>query len=208
MNCFLRNWSATESACLPYENDLLPIENVAYSMLLRKQFILTSAGETSDFRTKDALRSEPYYELKLSSVCELMDSSKADKPFSQTLFHEVKKICQMECVQLEQPNHSCLRKIVDEMSIFTGKNPIVSGNFLLIIIYYVLFIIYRKLEMKIIAYLIKNVLIKTVVSAHALLHNAKSCNLIILLIETNEHVEEPVLSDGEIIMLLLDLIYV
>ena len=198
MNCFLRNWSATESACLPYENDLLPIENVAYSMLLRKQFILTSAGETSDFRTKDALRSEPYYELKLSSVCELMDSSKADKPFSQTLFHEVKKICQMECVQLEQPNHSCLRKIVDEMSIFTGKNPIVSGNFLLIIIYYVLFIIYRKLEMKIIAYLIKNVLIKTVVSAHALLHNAKSCNLIILLIETNEHVEEPVLSDGEI----------
>ena len=123
---YLRNWSATENMYLPCKNDLLPIENAASSMLYRRRFIFTSAGYISDFRTKHALKSEPYYQLSPSSVCELMDSSKADEPASQTLINEVEKIC-----QVKQQSYSYLRKVVDEMSIFTGKNPIVSKNSLM-----------------------------------------------------------------------------
>ena len=57
-------------------------------------------------------------------MCELMDSSKADEPVSQTLFHEVQTICQLH--HLEPQTHSCLRKNVDELSLFAGRNPIVS----------------------------------------------------------------------------------
>ena len=120
----LRKWSSSESVCLPLKSDLLPIKNVAISMLRRKLFIFSSSDIISDFRTKDALKSEPYYQLSPSSVCELMDSSKADEPVSQSLLDEVERICQIK--HLIQPSHSRLRKIIDEMSIYAGKNPIVS----------------------------------------------------------------------------------
>ena len=129
----LRKWSSSEGVCLPLKSDLLPIENVAISMLQRKPFIFASSDIISEFRTKDALKYEPYYQLRRSSVCELMDSSKADEPVSQSLLDEVERICQMK--QLKQPSHSLLRKVVDEMSIYAGKNPIVS-NFKNIIIHY------------------------------------------------------------------------
>ena len=121
---FLRNWFSAESVCLPYKSDLLPIEYVANSMLHRRPFILASSDIISEFRTEDVLKSEPYYQLSPSSVCELMDSSKADEPVSQSLLHEVERICQVK--QLIQPSHSHLRKIIDEMSIYAGKSPIVS----------------------------------------------------------------------------------
>ena len=127
---FLRKWSSTESACLPSKSDLLPIENVANSMLRRRPFILTSAGIISDFHTNEILKYEPYYQLSPSSVCELMDSSKADEPVPQSLLREVENICQVK--QLEQPSHSFLRKEIDELSIFVGKNLIVSNNTLII----------------------------------------------------------------------------
>ena len=121
----LRKWSSSEGVCLPLKIDLLPIENVAISMLQRKSFIFTSSDNIiSEFRTKNALKSEPYYLLSPSSVCELMDSSKADEPVSQSLLDEVERICQIK--QIIQPSHSRLRKIIDEMSIYVGKNPIVS----------------------------------------------------------------------------------
>ena len=124
---FLRNcMSSTESACLPYKSDLLPIENVANSMLRRRPFIIISAGIISDFHTNEILKYEPYYQLSPSSVCELMDSSKADEPVPQSLLRKVENICQVK--QLEQPSHSFLRKEIDKLSLFVGKNPIVSDN--------------------------------------------------------------------------------
>ena len=93
-------------------------------MLQRKRHVFASSGILSEFRTKVALKFEPYYQLSPSSVCELMDSSKADEPVSQSVLDEVERICQIK--QLKQPSHSRLRKIIDEMSIYAGKNPIVS----------------------------------------------------------------------------------
>ena len=121
---YLRKWSSSESVSPPSKSELLPIENVATSMLQRKPFIFASSGIISELRTKDALKYEPYYRLSPSTVCELMDSSKADEPVSQSLLDEVERICQIK--QLKQPSHSQLRLIVDGMSIYAGKNPIVS----------------------------------------------------------------------------------
>ena len=119
----LKNWTADIE--FPCDNDLFPIENVAKSMLLHKPYIFSCNNETSeDFQTRDVLKFELYYQLSPSSVCELMDSSKADEPVSQTLLHEVQTICQLH--HLESQTHSCLRKCVDELSLFAGRNPIVS----------------------------------------------------------------------------------
>ena len=108
----------------PSDNDLLPIKNVAKSMLLRTPYILNSAGISSDLSTEEILSFEPYYQLSPSSVCELMDSSKADELVSQSLLDEVKTRCQLP--QLELQSYSCLRKCIDELSIFLGRNILVS----------------------------------------------------------------------------------
>ena len=119
----LKNW--TTDIEFPHENDLFPIENVAKSMLLHKPYIISCNDNTSEnFQTRDVLEFEPYYQLSPSSVCELMDSSKADEPVPQTLLHEVQTSCQLH--HLEPQTHSCLRKCVDKLSLFAGRNPIVS----------------------------------------------------------------------------------
>ena len=179
---FLKNWSTTEIACLvPHENDLLPIENAAISMRHRRSFIMSTAG--SDFHTKEVLMFEPYYQLKPSSVFELMDSSKTDEPVSETLFSEVKNICQME--QLEQKSHSCLRKIIDEMSIFTGKNPIVSEKLLYYVYYshnHELFIFGRILEM--LTYLFKSLMMVCALYCHMTQNFLTSSVYYVYIIET------------------------
>ena len=121
----LTNWSAADWCVSPSDNDLFPIENVAKSMLLHKPYILSRANITSDhFATRDVLQFEPYHQLSPSSVCELMDSSKADEIVSHTLLCEVKSRCQLN--QIERQNHSNLKKCIDQLSIFAGRDPIVS----------------------------------------------------------------------------------
>ena len=119
------DWSAADWCACPSDTDLFPIENVAKSMLLHKPYILSRASTTSNqFRTKDVLQFEPYHRLSPSSVCELMESSKADKIVSHTLLHEVRSRCQS--FQLRLQSHSSLKKYIDEMSIFSARDPIVS----------------------------------------------------------------------------------
>ena len=126
----LRNWPAND-ICLT-DNGFLPIENIAKLMLLRTPYILNSTGISSDLPTQEILSFEPYYQLSPSSVCELMDSSKADELVSQSLLDEVKTRCQLP--QLELQSYSCLRKCIDELSIFSGRNPIVSMKSVIFIV--------------------------------------------------------------------------
>ena len=72
------------------DNDVFPIKNGAKSTLLHTPYILNSAGISSDLPTEEILSFEPYYQLSPSSVCELMNSSKADELVSQSLPDEVK----------------------------------------------------------------------------------------------------------------------
>ena len=107
-------WSAAVS---PSENYLFSIENIK-SMLLHDELILSK-----DFDTKDVLQLEPH-QLSPSSVCELMDSSKADDIASHSLLREVKSRCQLK--QLERQTHTNLKKCIDQFSIFAGRDLIVS----------------------------------------------------------------------------------
>ena len=67
---------------------------------------------------------EPYHLLSPSSVCELMDSSKGDDMISQRVLRDVKIRCQLHWLEVQ--SHSSVKKHLDDMSIFAGRNPIVS----------------------------------------------------------------------------------
>ena len=57
-------------------------------------------------------------------MCELLDSKKVDMIASQAVLHEVRIKCQSQHLKLQKL--SMLKKVVDDMSIFAGRNPIVS----------------------------------------------------------------------------------
>ena len=121
----LRNWT-TVVEIQPDKCDLFPIENVARSMLLDKPYIHNCNRKASnDFLTKNVLEFEPYYQLN-SFVCELMDSSKADEQVYQALLEDVQTVCKLKH-RLKRQTYSSLRKLLDEFSLFGGRNPIVSN---------------------------------------------------------------------------------
>ena len=109
----------------PPDNALFPMKHVARSMLTDKPYIFSCAKKTHElFSTKSVLEHEPYYCLRISSVCQLLDSKNADQTVSQSLLDEVKIIFQPQ--ELELQTHSSLRNYIDKLSIFPGTNPIVS----------------------------------------------------------------------------------
>ena len=108
--------------------NLFPIENVCWSMLLHKPYILTNTGVRGKLSTKQLLEFEPYYQLRPSSVCELVDSmikTDADKPVSPVLLREM-RTCFEPSLQLKTHNYWSLRECLDKRSLFAGRNPIVS----------------------------------------------------------------------------------
>ena len=105
------------------ESDLFTITDVAKSVLLHKPVILSCKDGSNQLSTETALLFEPYHLLSSSSVCELMES---DQPVSSALLNEVRECCQQP--QLESQSHLSLREHLDSMSIFTGRNPLVSRS--------------------------------------------------------------------------------
>ena len=105
------------------ESELFTITDVASSILCHSSVFSYKDG-SNQLSTKEALFFEPYYLLSPSSVCELMDSSRSDQPVSSALLNEVRECCQQP--QLESQSHLSLRKHLDNMSIFSGRNPLVS----------------------------------------------------------------------------------
>ena len=113
----------------PLENnletaDLFAIKDVARAVLLNKPVILSCTDDSCQLSTEKALFFEPYHLLSPFSVCELMNSSKSDQPVSSALLNEVRECCQQP--QLESQSHLSLKKQLDNMSLFTGRNPLVS----------------------------------------------------------------------------------
>ena len=104
-------------------SDLFPIKKVVSCVLRNKPVILSCDG-SHQLQTQDAVFFEPYHLLKPSSVCELMDSSKSDQPVSSALLNEVRECCKQP--QIESQTHWSLRQHLDSMSIFTGRNLLVS----------------------------------------------------------------------------------
>ena len=104
-------------------SDLFAIKDVAKSVLLHKPVILSCKDGSNQFSTETALLFEPYHLLSSSSVCELMES---DQTVSSALLNEVRECCQQP--QLESQSHLSLREHLDIMSIFSGRNPLVSRS--------------------------------------------------------------------------------
>ena len=104
-------------------SDLFAIKDVAKSVLLHKPVILSCKDDSNQLSTETALLFEPYHLLSSSSVCELVES---DQPVSLALLNEVRECCQQP--QLESQSHLSLRERLDSMSIFTGRNPLVSRS--------------------------------------------------------------------------------
>ena len=119
----LKNWPF-EDVGLP-DKDLCPMKNVAKSMLLQKNYILSLKGMYGHLSTEKTMLNEPYYELSTFSVRELLDENKADEPVSQYLLKEVSSRYSIH--QSEQHSHLSLQKIIEKFSIFSGLNPIVSA---------------------------------------------------------------------------------
>ena len=106
------------------ESDLFTVTDVARSILRCKSIILSYKDGTNHIFTKEALFFEPYCLLSPPTVCKLMDSSKNDQPVSPALLNEVRECYQQ--LQLESQSHLSLREHLDSMSIFVGRNPLVS----------------------------------------------------------------------------------
>ena len=105
------------------ESDLFTIADVASSILCRNSSVLSYIDGSNQLSTEKAVYFEPYHLLSPSSVCELMDSRKSDQLVSSTLLNEVRDCCQQP--QLASQSHLSLRKHLNSMSIFTGRNPLV-----------------------------------------------------------------------------------
>ena len=106
------------------ETSLFAIKDVAKSVLCDNPFILSYNDDKQQICTSDAVFFDPYHRLSFSSVCELMDSSKNDQPVSPALLSEVRECCQQP--QLESQSYLSLREHLDKMSIYAGRNPLVS----------------------------------------------------------------------------------
>ena len=128
------------------ESDLFTITDVATSILCRRSNILSYKDDSNQMLTKEALFFDPYHLLKPSSVCELMDSSKSDQPVSSALLNEVRECCQQP--QLESQSHLSLRNHLDKISIFVGRNPLVSRVCTMLYGYVINYNVSRKLMVR------------------------------------------------------------
>ena len=122
---FLSKWPAGEMS--PSADDLLPMKNVCSSMLRQKPYIVTCKNTRSELTTEQILTSEPYLQLNFPCICDLMDSSKSDEPVSPDLLSGMKMDCSSQ-LQAKRWSYSSLREYFDEMSLFAGKNLLVSQH--------------------------------------------------------------------------------
>ena len=109
------------------DSDLFYIQDVAVSVLHRKPLIPSQSECCIGRLPTQSLPLEPYHLLSPSSVCELFNTSKADQPVPATLLCEVQK--QFGKLQLrEKPLvYKELREHLDRLSLFVGRNPLVSS---------------------------------------------------------------------------------
>ena len=107
------------------DTDLFDIQDVAMSILLKKPSI-PSLNENGKGRLlTQSLPLEPYHIISPSSVCQLFNSNMADQPVPSTLLHELRTHFSQSKMR-PQVCYKELREQLDSLSIFAGRNPLVS----------------------------------------------------------------------------------
>ena len=135
---FLSKWPAGEMSP-SVDDDLLPIKNVCSSMLLHKPYIVTCKNIRSELTTEQILIFEPYMQLNFPFICDLMDSDKSNEPVPPDLLSGMKFDCSSQ-LQAKRWSYSSLREYLDEMSLFAGKNLLVSAYACKIVVRYPCFL--------------------------------------------------------------------
>ena len=106
------------------DSNLFDIHHVARSMLLHKKGI-PSYQDGRGYLTLEALPFEPYHQLSSSFVCQLLNPNIANQPVPGPLLQEVRQLCHQTKVK---PQEFCeLREHLDRLSLFAGRNPLVSS---------------------------------------------------------------------------------
>ena len=106
------------------DTSLFDMYDVARSILCRKPIVLSYKDGRGSLETS-SLPLEPYHliaELGPRYVCQLFNPNMADQPVPETLLREIRKHFNKSTPQLYKE----LRELMDELSIFGGKNPLVS----------------------------------------------------------------------------------
>ena len=107
------------------DSDLFDIHHVARSMLLHKK-VVPSYTDSSGRLPLTSLPFEPYHQLSSSSVCQLLNPNMADQQAPGSLIQEVKQLCRQTKIK-PQVYYKELREHLDKLSLFAGKNLLVSS---------------------------------------------------------------------------------
>ena len=105
------------------DTDLFDMCHVARSILKRKKVVI-SHGDGRGHLKMQALPFEPYNLLAPSYVLQLFNPNMADQQVPGPLLQEVKQLC---CQLKESLKVSELREHLDKLSLFSGRNPLVSS---------------------------------------------------------------------------------
>ena len=109
------------------DSDLFYIQDVAVSVLHRKPSIPSQSECCIGHLPTHSLSLEPYHLLSPSSVCELFNTSKSDQPVPATLLCEVQKHFSQLQLREKPLVYKELREHLDRLSLFVGRNPLVSS---------------------------------------------------------------------------------
>ena len=105
------------------DSDLFDIHHVARSFQLHKKAVSSEDGH--GYLPVEAFPFEPYHQLRSFSIRQLLDPDKADQLVPSSLLQEVRQLCRQSKVK---PQKFCeLREYLDSLSLFAGKNPLVSS---------------------------------------------------------------------------------
>ena len=106
------------------DSDLFDIHHIARFMLLHKK-VVPSYKDSSGRLPLTSLPFEPYHQLSSSSVCQLLNPNIADQPVLGPLLQEVRQLCRQ--TKIKPQVYKELREHLDKLSLFAGRNPLVSS---------------------------------------------------------------------------------
>ena len=107
------------------DTDLFDIQDVAESILCRTPSVSSQSECCIGRLPTHSLPLEPYHLLSPSSVCELFNCSNADLPVPTALLHEITE--HFSQFKMKPQVYKELREHLDRLSLFAGRNPLVSS---------------------------------------------------------------------------------
>ena len=125
------------------DSDLFEINLIAQSMLCREKGV-PSYKDGRGYLKLEELPFEPYHQLSFSSVRQLINPVMADQPVPDSILQEVETYCSSHKPLNEFQKISEVKEYLDKLSIFTGRNLLVSCVAVRYIVYDVGFDLYRR----------------------------------------------------------------